>query len=153
MCNSPGIMKLVHIKIYPLVWDQAEWSQWPVKMATGHFPNCSHNFAWRGVINHHRMITLTLQTKYDTTLPSGYPKFAYPLEKSFWIRNLFTHDQTFPAVSPSVVKRSAVTLFTVTSSPGHVNHVFTIMTLPHSPNSEIFIAPEQYIFHSDGERR
>ena len=24
---------------------------------------------------------------------------------------------------------------------------------PHSPNSEIFIAPAQYIFHSDGERR
>ena len=63
-------------------------------MATGHFPNCSHNFAWRGIINHDRMITLTLQTKYDTTLPSGYPKFAYPLEISFRIRNLFTHGQT-----------------------------------------------------------
>ena len=61
----------------------------------------------------------------------------------------------FPAASPSVAKWSAVTsvLFTVTSSQGHVNHVFTIMTLPYSPNSEIFIAPEQYIFHSDGERR
>ena len=65
-------------------------------MATGHFPNCSHNFAWRGVINHDRMITLTLQTKYDTILPSGYPKFAYPLEISFWIRSLFTHGQTLP---------------------------------------------------------
>ena len=49
-------------------------------MATGHFPNCSHNFEWYGLINHDRMITLTLQNKYDTTLPSGYPKFAYPLE-------------------------------------------------------------------------
>ena len=65
-------------------------------MATGHFPNCSHNFEWYGRINHDRMITLTLQNKYDTTLPSGYPKFAYPLEISLWIRNLFTHGQTLP---------------------------------------------------------
>ena len=37
----------------------------------------------------------------------------------------------FPAASPSTAKRSTVesTLFTVTSSPGHVNHVTTIMTL------------------------
>ena len=61
----------------------------------------------------------------------------------------------FTAASPSAAKRSTVVsvLFTVTSSRGHVNHVFTIMTLHHSPNSEICIAPEQYIFHSDGERR
>ena len=26
------------------------------------------------------MTTVTLQTKYDPTLPSGYPKVAYPLE-------------------------------------------------------------------------
>ena len=53
----------------------------------------------------------------------------------------------FPAASPSAAKRWTVAsvLFTVTSSQGHVNHVFTIMMLPHSPNSEIFIAPEQYI--------
>ena len=40
----------------------------------------------------------------------------------------------FLAPSPSTVKRSTVdsTLFTVMSSPGHVNHVFTIMTLFHS---------------------
>ena len=89
------LWNLAHIKIYPLVRDQARWIQWPVKMATGHFSNCSHNFAWRGVINHDRMITLTLQTKYDTILQSGYPKFAYPLEISFWIRSLFTHGLTF----------------------------------------------------------
>ena len=65
-------------------------------MATDHFPNFSHNFAWCGVINHNRMISLTLQTKYDTTLLSRYPKFAYPLEISFWIRNLLTHGQTLP---------------------------------------------------------
>ena len=61
----------------------------------------------------------------------------------------------FPTASPSAAKRSTVAsvLFTVTPSQGHVYHVFTIMTLPHPPNSEIFIAPEQYIFHSDGERR
>ena len=93
---APVLWNLPHIKIYPLVRDQAKWSQWLVKMATGHFPNCLHNFAWCGVINHGWMITLTLQTKYDTILPSGYPKFAYPLEISFWIRSLFTHGQTLP---------------------------------------------------------
>ena len=92
MCNI--LWNLARIKIYPLVRDQAKWSQWRVKMASAHFLNCSHNFAWRGVNNHDWMITLTLQTKYDTTLPSGYPKFAYPFEISFWIRNLFTHGQT-----------------------------------------------------------
>ena len=112
-------------------------------MATGHFPNCSHNFEWYGLINHDRMITLTLQNKYDTTLPSGYPKFAYPLEISLWIRNLFTHGQTLPG---RFAIGSETVLFAVTSSQGHVNHVFTIMRLPHSPNSEIFIAPEQCIF-------
>ena len=69
---GPVLWNLAHIKIYPLVRDQARWIQWPVKMATGHFPNSSHNFAWCGVINHDRMITLTLQTKYDTILPSVY---------------------------------------------------------------------------------
>ena len=65
-------------------------------MAAGHFPTSSHNFAWRGVINHDRTTKLTLQTKYDHTMPAGYPKVAYPLEISFWIRNLFTHGQTLP---------------------------------------------------------
>ena len=68
----------------------------PVKMATGHLPTSSHNFAWRGVINHDRTTKLTLQTKYDHTIPAGYSKVAYPLEISFWIRNLFTHGQTLP---------------------------------------------------------
>ena len=65
-------------------------------MAAGHLPTSSHNFAWRGVINHDRTTKLTLQTKYDHTMPAGYPKVAYPLEISFWIRNLFTHGQTLP---------------------------------------------------------
>ena len=65
-------------------------------MAAGHLPTSSHNFAWRGVINHDRTTKLTLQTKYDHTMPAGYPKVAYPLEISFWIWNLFTHRQTLP---------------------------------------------------------
>ena len=67
-----------------------------VKMAAGHLPTSSHNFAWRGVINHDRTTKLTLQNKYDHTMPAGYPKVASPLEISFWIRNLFTHGQTLP---------------------------------------------------------
>ena len=70
--------------------------QCPVKMAAGHLPTTSHNFAWCGVINHDRTTKLTLQTKYDHTMPAGYPKVAYPLEISFWIRNLFTHGQPLP---------------------------------------------------------
>ena len=121
MCNTPVLWNLAHIKIYPLVRDQARWIQWPVKMATGHFPNCSHNFAWRGVINHDLMITLTLQTKYDTILPSGYPKFAYPLEISFWIRSLFTHGQTlsgrFAIGSETIGCRFGVVYRDVTTGP------------------------------------
>ena len=65
-------------------------------MAARHLPTSSDNFAWRGVINHDRTTKLTLQTKYDPTLPAGYPKIAYPLEISLWVRNLFTHGQTLP---------------------------------------------------------
>ena len=65
-------------------------------MAAGHLPTSSHSFVWCGVINHDRTTKLTLQTKYDPTMPAGYPKVAYPLEISFWIRNLFTHGQTLP---------------------------------------------------------
>ena len=67
-----------------------------VKMAAGHLPTSSHNFAWRGVINHDRTTKLTLQNKYYHIMPAGYPKVTYPLEISFWIRNLFTHGQTLP---------------------------------------------------------
>ena len=66
-------------------------------MATSYLPTSLHDFAWCRVINHDWMTTLTLQTKYDPTLPSGYPKVAYPLELSFWILNLFTHCQTLPS--------------------------------------------------------
>ena len=59
-------------------------------------PNSSHNFAWHGVINHDWTTKLTLQTKYDPTMPAGYPTVAYRLEISFWVRNLFTYGQTLP---------------------------------------------------------
>ena len=65
-------------------------------MAADHLPNSSHNFAWREVINHDRTTKLTLQTNYDPTLPAGYPKFAYLLEISFGIQNLFIHSQILP---------------------------------------------------------
>ena len=153
MCHSPSIMKFSsHQNISPRSRSN-EMESVTCQMATGHFPNCSHNFAWRGVINHDRMITLTLQTKYDTILPSGYPKSAYPLEISFWIRSLFTHGQTLPSHFAIGCETIGCRFDVVTSSQGHVNYVFTIMMLPHWPNSEIFIAPEQYIFHSDGEPR
>ena len=121
-------------------------------MATGHFPNCSHNFAWRGVINHDRMITLTLQTKYDATLPSGYPKFAYPLEISFWIRNLFTHGQTLPgrfAIGSETIgcRFGVVYRDVITGSRQLRVHHFD------APSFTEFWNPEQCIFHSDGERR
>ena len=65
-------------------------------MATGLLPVSPHNCAWRGVINHDRMIIFTSKTQYYPTLPSGYPKITYPLEIFFWIRNLFTHGQAHP---------------------------------------------------------
>ena len=82
---------------------------WPVKMANDHFPNGSHNFAYWGFINHDRMTALTLQTEYQTNLPFGYPKFAYPLEIFLWIRNLFTHSQTLPDCRFGAVYRDVIT--------------------------------------------
>ena len=75
-------MKLSSHQRYHLVRDQVKCSMWPVKMATGHFPTESHNLAWNGHVNINGMTTVTLQTKYNPTLPSGYPKVAYPLEMS-----------------------------------------------------------------------
>ena len=80
----------VQFKIYLLDPDSVWRIHGPVKMAAGHLPTGSHNFAWCGVNPHDRVTTLTLQNKYDPTLPSGYQKVAYPLKISFWIRNLFT---------------------------------------------------------------
>ena len=38
------------------------WINCPVKMATGHFPTGSHNFAQCGVIDHDQIATVTLKT-------------------------------------------------------------------------------------------
>ena len=157
MCNIRHLIvlwNLAHIKIYPLVRDQAKWSQWPVKMATGHFPNCSHNFAWRGVINHDRMITLrkpSMIPHCHLGIKNLLIHWRYPSGSGIYSHMV----RRFLAALPSAAKRStvALVLFTVTSSQGHVNHVSTNMMIPHSPNSEIFIAPKQYIFHNDGARR
>ena len=62
--------------------NQVKCNMWPVKMATGHFPTGSHNFAWNGHVDIDGMTTVTLQTNYDPTLPRGNPKVAYPLEIS-----------------------------------------------------------------------
>ena len=123
-------------------------------MATGHFPTESHNFAWNGHVDIDGMTTVTLQTKYDPTLPSGHPKVAYPLEMSSGSGIYSDALSHLPGAQhrPRSYRPTTSMLFTVTSSPGHVNHEATIMTLLSLPNSEIFIAPEQYIFHSDGER-
>ena len=124
-----------------------------VKMAAGHLPTSSHNFAWRGVINHDRTTKLTLQNKYDHTRPAGYPKVASPLEISFWIRNLFS-DTSRPLRHRQRSDRPS----SRRCLPWR-HHRVTWITWPplwrspHSPNSEIFTAPEQYVFHSDGERR
>ena len=96
MCNSPDIMKSSQHQDISSHSASSEMESVTCQNGYRPFPNCSHNFDWYGLINHDRMITLTLQNKYDTTLPSGYPKFAYPLEISIWIRNLFTHGQTLP---------------------------------------------------------
>ena len=92
---TPASWNWLQFKIYLLDRGSMRRIHCPVKMAAGHLPTSSHNFAWRGVINHDRTTKLTLQTKYDHTMPAGYPKVAYPLKISFWIGNLFTHGQTF----------------------------------------------------------
>ena len=124
-------MKLTSIQIYLSDQGSVRRIHCPVKIAAGQLPISSHNFAWRGVINHDRATKLNLQSKYDPILPAWHPKVAYPLEISLWIR-IYSHTvRHFPAASPSTAQRSTVdsTLFTVTSSPGQVNHVITIMTL------------------------
>ena len=120
-----------HNKRYHLVRDQVKCNMWPVKMAIGHFPTESHNFAWNGHVNIDGMTTVTLQTKYDPTLPSGYPKVAYPLEMSSGSGIYSDAVSHLPGAQhrPRSYRPITSMLFTVTSSPGHVNHVATIMTL------------------------
>ena len=100
-------------------------------MATGHFPTGSHIFAWNEHVNIDGMTTVTLQTKYDPTLSFGYPKVAYPLEMSYG-SGIYSDAVSHLPVAQHRQRSDRPTtsmLFTVTSSPGHVNHVTTIMTL------------------------
>ena len=129
----------------------------PVKMAAGHLPTSSHNFAWRGVINHDRTTKLTLQTKYDHTMLAVYPKVAYPLEIPASETPEFIHTRS--DTSRSLRHRQRSDRPSSRRCLPWRHHRVTWITWPplwrspHSPDSEIFIAPEQYIFHSDGERR
>ena len=94
-----------HNKRYHLVRDPVKCSMWPVKMATGHFPTESHNFAWNGHVNIDGLTTVTLQTKYDPTLPSGYPKVAYPVEMSSGSGIYSDAVSHLPAAQPPTAKR------------------------------------------------
>ena len=76
-------------------------------MATGHFPTESHNFASNGHVNINGMTTVTLQTKYDPTLPSGYPKVAYPVEMSSGSGIYSDAVSHLPAAQPPPAKRPA----------------------------------------------
>ena len=53
------------------------------------------------------MTTVTLQTKYDPTLPSGYPKVAYPVEMSSGSGIYSDAVRHLPAAQPSTAKRPA----------------------------------------------
>ena len=82
-------------------------------------------------VNIDGMTTVTLQTKYDPTLPSGYPKVAYSLEMSSESGIYSAAVSHLPGAQhrPRSYRPTTSMLFTVTSSPGHMNHVATIMTL------------------------
>ena len=123
-----------HIKRYHLVRDQVKcnmWNMWTVKMATGHFPTGSHNFAWNGHVNNAGMTTVTLQIKCDPTMPFWYRKVAYPLEISSGSGIYSDAVSHLPATQhrQHSDRPTTLMLFTVISSPSHVNHVATIMTL------------------------
>ena len=70
-------------------------------------PTESHNFAWNGLVNIDGMTTVTLQTKYDPTLPSGYPKIAYPVEMSSGSGIYSDAVSHLPAAQPPTAKRPA----------------------------------------------
>ena len=120
-----------HIKRYHLVRDQVKCNMWTVKMATGHFPTGSHNFAWNGHVNYAEMTTVTLQIKCDPTMPFWYRKVAYPLEMCSGSGIYSDAVSHLPATQhrQHSDRPTTLMLFTVISSPSHVNHVATIMTL------------------------
>ena len=136
----------VQYKIYPL----NRGSVWQIHYP-GHLPTSSHNFAWRGAVNHDRITTLTSQIMYDPTLLSGNSKIAYPQEISLWIWNLFTHNYfgCFAIDSETIDRHFNAVYFDVITGPGHVNHMITTINLstehfvptPTSWNSPLSTAP------------
>ena len=72
------------------------------------------------------MSIVTLQTTYDPILSCVYPKVTCPLEISSGSE--IYSDVVSHLAALSTDQSTASMLFTVTSSPGHVNHVTTIMT-------------------------
>ena len=61
--------------------------------------------AWNGHVIIDGMTTVTLQTKYDPTLPSGYPKIAYPVEMSSGSGIYSDAVSHLPAAQPPTAKR------------------------------------------------
>ena len=148
--NNVQSWNWVQFKIYLLDPDSVRRIHGPVKMAANHLPTGSHNFAWCGVNHHDRVTTLTLQNKYDPTLPSGYQKVAYPPEISFWIRNLFTHSKPLPGrfastAKPPVHRVNAVYHEVITGSCESRDHqydaplTYRIMKSLLSQNNTFFI--------------
>ena len=127
----------LQFKIYLLDRGSVRGINWPVnmvKMAAGHLLLVRTILHGAGLLIMITRPNLLCRTSMITPCQLGIQKlhlhWKYP--SGSWI---YSHTvRHFPAASPSTAKRSTVesTLFTVTSSPGHVN---------------------QYVFHSNGERR
>ena len=153
MCNSPGIMKFSsHQNTTPRSGSSKMES---VTCQNGYRPSVH-------TILHGVALLIMIGWQHLLCKPSMIPPCHLGIQNLHihWRylsgSGIYSHMvRHFTDALPSAAKRLTVAsvLFTVTSSRGNVNHVFTIMTLPHSLNSEIFIAPEQYIFHGDGEHR
>ena len=148
MCNSPG----VYIPSFGIKRDGfSDLSKW-LPAISSLVRTILHDVALLIMIGWwHLLCKLSMIPSCHQGIQNLHIHWKYPSGSGVY-SHMVRH---FPAALPSVAKRSAVAsvLFTVTSPQGHVNHMFTIMTLPRSPNSAIFIAPEQCIFHSDVECR
>ena len=103
------------------------------------------------------MTTVTSQKEYDDpTLPTGYPKFAYPLEMSSGSGILFRLGQPLAGRSVPTAERPADHIDVVyrVVIAGHANHMVTIMTLLSFTEFWNICCPRTiHLFHSDGERR
>ena len=102
-----------------------------VKMAAGHYLLVRTILHGAGLLIMIARPNLLCRTSMITPCQLGIQKlhlhWKYPSGSGIYSHTV----RHFPAASPSTAKRSTVesTLFTLTSSPGHVNHVTTIMTL------------------------